>query len=226
MIGKRKFCLDRTQATILFPGLYFICSLIGNVAATKVIHFGSLVMDAGLIYGLTFTIRDLIHKQLGKRAALTTIYMCAAFNLIAALYFQFVVILPPESSWAASGGQTAWTFLFSLQLRVVIGSIITQVIAELVDTFAYQIWTNGFGRNKPQWLRVIVSNGVAIPIDSILFTAIAFAGVLDADGMARMIVTTFVTKWIMTILSFWSIYLVPEKPIYYPDSPREDQGSI
>ncbi len=51
-------------------------------------------MDAGFIYSLTFTWRDLIHKQLGERAALTTIWLAAGFNLLAAIYFQFVVLLP------------------------------------------------------------------------------------------------------------------------------------
>ncbi|MDD4487137.1 MAG: VUT family protein, partial [Methanothrix soehngenii] len=62
--------LDKTQATIILCGFYLFFSLAGNIAATKVTYFGSLVMDAGFIYSLTFTWRDLIHKQLGERAAL------------------------------------------------------------------------------------------------------------------------------------------------------------
>jgi len=68
-----KLRLDRTQAAIILFGLYLFFSLAGNIAATKVTYFGGLVMDAGIIYSLTFTWRDLIHKQLGQRAAVTTI---------------------------------------------------------------------------------------------------------------------------------------------------------
>ncbi len=140
--------IDRTQTAIIVCGLYLFFSLAGNIAATKVTYFGSLVMDAGFIYSLTFTWRDLIHKQLGKKAAITTIWLAAGLNLLAALYFQLVVLLPAQTDWANSGGQTAWAFLFgiidtsgsgwqsifSLQMRIVLGSILTAV-AGRVDRY-------------------------------------------------------------------------------------------
>jgi hypothetical protein len=66
MTKSRKLGIDRTQATIILSGLYLFFSLAGNIAATKVTYFGGLVMDAGFICSLTFTWRDLIHKQLGR----------------------------------------------------------------------------------------------------------------------------------------------------------------
>jgi uncharacterized PurR-regulated membrane protein YhhQ (DUF165 family) len=225
--------LDKTQATIILCGFYLFFSFAGNIAATKVTFFGKLVMDAGFIYALTFTWRDLIHKQLGTKAAITTIWVAAAINLIAALYFQLVVVLPAEPSWADAGGQAAWQFLFgiidsaeggawwqavfSLQLRIVLGSIITMVIAELIDTYVYHLWTTGIGKNRPQWSRVFVSNSISIPVDSILFPLIAFSGIISTTAMTEMFYTNIVVKAIITLLAFWTIYLVPEKPIYRDD---------
>ena len=209
-----KLGLDRTQATIILTGLYLFFSLAGNIAATKVTYFGGLVMDAGFIYSLTFTWRDLIHKQLGQKAAVTTIWLSAAVNLLAALYFQLVVLLPAQTDWANGGGQTAWEFLFSLQMRIVLASILTALIAELIDTKVYQLWTRG-GREKwPQWTRVFASNSVSIPVDSLLFPIIAFAGVVGAQGLQQMVWTNIIVKGLVTALVFWTIYLVPEKPIY------------
>ena len=209
-----KLGLDRTQAAIILCGLYLFFSLAGNIAATKVTYFGGLVMDAGFIYSLTFTWRDLIHKQLGEKAAVTTIWLSAAVNLLAALYFQLVVLLPAQTDWANGGGQTAWEFLFSLQMRIVLASILTALIAELIDTKVYQLWTRG-GREKwPQWTRVFASNSVSIPVDSLLFPIIAFAGVVGAEGLQQMVWTNIIVKGLVTALVFWTIYLVPEKPIY------------
>jgi hypothetical protein len=209
-----KLGLDRTQATIILCGLYLFFSLAGNIAATKVTYFSGWVMDAGFIYSLTFTWRDLIHKQLGQRAAITTIWLAAAINLLAALYFQLVVMLPAQTDWANSGGQTAWEFLFSLQMRIVVASIFTALIAELIDTKVYRFWTLG-GREKwPQWTRVFASNSISIPVDSLLFPIIAFAGIVGAEGLHQMFWTNIIVKAIVTILVFWTIYLVPEKPIY------------
>lgn len=223
------FELDKTQVTIIICGLYLFFSFAGNIAATKVTYFGNFVMDAGFIYSLTFTWRDLIDKQLGRRAAITTICLSAVINLIAALYFQIVVLMPAQPDWAGSGGQVAWQFLFgiidtssgvwwqalfSLQLRIVIGSVITAVIAELVDTHVYHLWTEGMGKGRPQWTRVFISNAISIPVDSILFPLIAFTGIVGIDAMMQMFGTNILVKAITTLLAFWTIYLVPERPIY------------
>lgn len=222
--------LDKTQAIIILCGFYLFFSLAGNIAATKVTYFGSLVMDAGFIYSMTFTWRDLIHKQFGKKAAITTIWLAAAINLCAALYFQLVVFLPAEPSWAEAGGQAAWQFLFgilsssekgawwqslfSFQLRIVLGSIITALIAELTDTYVYHLWTTGIGKYRPQWSRVFVSNAISIPVDSLLFPVIAFTGIISATALVQMFWTNITVKAIVTLFVFWTIYLVPEKPIY------------
>ncbi len=228
-LKKPWFKIDKTQATILLCGLYLFFSLAGNIAATKVTYFGSLVMDAGFIYSLTFTWRDLIHKQLGRSAAITTIWLAAGLNLLAALYFQLVVLLPAQVDWANGGGQAAWTFLFgiidtssgvwwqsifSLQMRIVLGSIITALIAETIDTQVYHIWTRGAGRSWPQWTRVFASNAVSIPVDSVLFPLIAFTGIVGSEALIQMFWTNITVKAIITLLIFWTIYLVPEDPIY------------
>jgi uncharacterized PurR-regulated membrane protein YhhQ (DUF165 family) len=223
--------IDKTQTAIIICGMYLFFALAGNIAATKVTYFGSLVMDAGFIYSLTFTWRDLIHKQLGQKAAITTIWLAAGFNLLAALYFQLVVLMPAQTDWANSGGQTAWAFLFgiidtsssgwqsifSLQMRIVLGSILTAVLAELIDTKVYHIWTRGDRRNWPQWTRVFASNAVSIPVDSLLFPIIAFSGIVGKEGLQQMILTNIMVKAFITLLVFWTIYLVPEKPIYEED---------
>lgn len=209
-----KLRLDRTQAAVILSGLYLFFSLAGNIAATKVTYFGGLVMDAGFIYSLTFTWRDLIHKQLGQKAAVTTIWLSGAVNLLAALYFQLVVIMPAQTDWASAGGQAAWEFLFSLQMRIVLASILTALVAELIDTKVYQLWTRGGRESWPQWTRVFVSNSISIPTDSLMFPIIAFAGVLGIEALQQMVWTNIIVKALVTALVFWTIYLVPEKPIY------------
>lgn len=206
--------LNRIQVTIILAGVYIFLQMAADIAAAKVIALGKIVMDAGIIYSLTFTWRDLIHKQLGKKAAQTTIILAGIINLIMVLYFIFVVKLPPEASWAEAGGQVAFEFVFGIVPRIVIASIIAEIIAELVDTEIYQWWTSGIGKKKPQWLRVVTSNSISIPIDSALFSLIAFWGILPLNILVIMFWSNILTKGIITALSFWLIYLVPDKPIY------------
>ena len=209
--------LTKTQATIIICGVYIFLQMVADIAASKVIVIGKLVMDAGIIYSLTFTWRDLIHKQLGKKSAQTCIILAGVINVLMALYFIFVIKLPPESSWAAAGGQKAWEFIFGIVPRIVIASILAEIISELTDTEVYQWWTSGIGKNKPQWLRVIISNSISIPIDSLLFASIAFIGFISSSALVIMILSNILVKAVITAASFWMIYLVPEKPIYQED---------
>ena len=39
-------------------------------------------------------------------------------------------------------------------------------------------------------------------------------GILGTQGLVQMIWTNMIVKAAITLLVFWTIYLVPEKPIY------------
>jgi len=210
-----KFKIDKVQAAIILGAVYIAMQLIAQIAAAKVIVLGHIIMDAGIIYALTFTWRDLIHKQLGKKAAQTTIILAGVLNLLMALYFIFVIKLPGQSEWIAAGGQKAFEFIFGLVPRIIIASIISQLISELVDTEVYQRWTRGIGKNKPQWTRVLISNAISTPLDSIIFPTIAFAGILSLPSLGIMMLSNLLIKAIVTIATVWMIYLVPEKKIYH-----------
>lgn len=209
--------LSKTQAAIILCGIYIFLSLASNVASTKLIYIGGFVTDAGFIYYIIFTWRDLIHKQFGKKVVLTTIYLSAILNILMVLYLQFVAFLPAEAQWANAGGQIAWNFIFNLQLRLVVGSIIAFIISELIDTKIYEWWTKSIGKNKPQWMRVVVSNLFSITADTIIFVFIVFAGLVGHDIIRQLLITNILLKLFATIISSWMIYLVPEKPIYVED---------
>ena len=61
--------MNTVELALVLGGGYLALQMMADIAATKVIRVGPVVMDAGLIYCLTFTWRDLVHKRLGARAA-------------------------------------------------------------------------------------------------------------------------------------------------------------
>ena len=206
--------LSKVEQAVILAGGYIALQMISDIAATKVIVIGSLVMDAGIIYSLTFTWRDLVHKRLGARAARLLIVLAGIINLLMAGYFFFVIHLPPEPAWAAIGGQAAWEFVFGLVPRIVIASIIAEVASELVDTEIYEFWVKK-AIAWPQWTRVAASNFVSIPTDSLLFAGIGFLGVLPLQVLFVMFLSNILTKSVLTVASFWMIYLVKDdkKPL-------------
>jgi uncharacterized integral membrane protein (TIGR00697 family) len=196
-------------AGIVVISIYVAAQLLSDIASLKITLIAGFSMDAGtFIYPLTFTIRDLIHKRLGKTAAQTVIVLAAAVNLFMALFFHFTAWLPQDPSWGLS---REFSVILGPVWRIVIASIIAEVFSELLDTEIYHLWQSRITK-RYQWLRVLASNAASIPLDSMIFCWVAFGFVLPHHVVWSIFYANVLVKGAVTILSLPSIYLVKEQP--------------
>ena len=190
---------------IVVISLYIAAQLLSDIASLKITLVAGFSMDAGtFIYPLTFTIRDLVHKRLGKQVARTVIVIAAGINLCMALFFQFTAWLPQDPSW---GLGREFSAVLGPVWRIVIASIVAEVISELIDTEIYHLWQNRI-TEKYQWMRVLSSNTVSIPVDSLIFCWGAFGFSLPHDVVWSIFFANVIVKGAVTIVSLPSIYLV------------------
>ncbi len=197
-----------TTAALVSAALYVAAQILADVTSLKIALIGSLSIDGGtFVYPLTFTLRDLVHKTLGKRAARTLIVTAAGVNLFMAALFAFVSWLPADPSW---GLQVEFAAILGPVWRIVIASILAEVVAELLDTEIYHAWVTRV-TTRYQWVRVLVSNAVSIPTDSLIFVWIAFGGVLPVDTVWSIFWSNVLVKGAITLISLPSIYLVRER---------------
>jgi len=193
---------------IVVISLYIAAQLLSDIASLKITLLAGFSMDAGtFIYPLTFTVRDLIHKRLGKLAARKIIFLAAGINLFMALFFHFVAWLPQDPTW---GLAQEFSAILGPVWRIVIASIIAEVFSELLDTEIYHLWQSRITK-KYQWMRVLSSNAVSIPIDSLIFCWGAFGFLLPHDVVWSIFFANVIVKGAVTLLSLPSIYLVKEK---------------
>lgn len=76
--------------------------------------------------------------------------------------------------------------------RIVLASVVAIVLSETADTEVYQRLL------ARRWLlRVTGSNVVSIPLDSLLFNAVAFAGVFAVPVLAAIVFGEIVTKFVV-----------------------------
>jgi hypothetical protein len=187
--------------------LYIAAQLLSDIASLKISLIAGFSIDAGtFIYPLTFTIRDLIHKRLGKLAARKIIFLAAGINLCMALFFHFVAWLPQDPAW---GLAKEFSAILGPVWRIVIASIIAEVFSELIDTEIYHLWQSRI-TTKYQWMRVLSSNAVSIPIDSLIFCWGAFGFLLPHDVVWSIFFANVIVKGAVTLISLPSIYLVKE----------------
>lgn len=201
--------LSRRRVTWLIAtvGVYVAASLIANIMSIRAVSILGWAVDAGtLTYPLTFTVRDMIHKVGGRTAARTAIVVTAALNVAMAVALWGASVLPADMT---VGAQREFGDVLVTTWRIVLASVIAQMLAEFADTEVYQRFVARFG-HRVQAGRVLASNAVSVPLDSVLFSVIAFAGVFPRSVVIEIIVANIVIKGISSLLTSPMIYLVPD----------------
>jgi uncharacterized integral membrane protein (TIGR00697 family) len=198
-----------STSAIVVISVYIAAQMLSDIGSLKIARIAGFSIDAGtFIYPITFTIRDLIHKQLGKAAARTVIILAAVINLFMVVFFDIAARLPQDPSWGR--GEEFATILGPVW-RIVIASIVAEVVSELIDTEAYHLWVSRI-THRYQWARVLFSNAVSIPIDSLIFCWGAFGFALPAAVVWSIFLANVIIKGLVTVVSLPAIYLVKEKP--------------
>lgn len=203
--------LDASRAiprlAVIVIAAYIAAQMLSDIASLKIGVVLGLAVDMGtFVYPLTFTLRDVVHKILGKRNAQTVVIAAGVINLLMAGYLMWAASVPSDPSWGLGDQFSA---ILAPVWRIVVASILAEVISELVDTEVYHWFVTQITR-RYQWLRVLVSNGISIPVDNLVFAVGAFALTLPWAVVWQIFIFNLVLKYGMTLLSLPLIYIVPD----------------
>lgn len=198
-----------SSIAIVVVAAYVAAQMLADIASLKIGVVWGLAVDMGtFVYPITFTLRDLIHKTLGKQAARVIIITAAVINLFMALYLMWSASVPSDPEWGLGAEFSA---ILAPVWRIVLASIVAEVVSELLDTEVYHWWVTRV-TERYQWLRVLVSNGVSVPVDNLIFAVGAFAWVLPWAVVWQIFVFNLLVKAAVTLLSLPLIYAVPGNP--------------
>jgi queuosine precursor transporter len=212
------------QAVVYLPPIaivvvaaYIAAQMLADVASLKIGVVAGMAVDMGtFIYPITFTLRDLVHKLLGKRAAQTLIITAAAVNLFMAAYLAWSASVPGDPDWGLTAEFSA---ILGPLWRIVIASILAEVVSELVDTEVYHWFVTRITR-RYQWARVLLSNSVSVPIDNLIFSVGAFGALpflqdhfltLPWAVVGQIFLFNLIVKYAVTLLSLPFIYIAPDR---------------
>lgn len=190
---------------LLSSSLYVATQIFANILSTKitVLPILNLAVDGGtIIYPLTFTLRDFVHKTWGKNNARQTVIIAAGLNALMFVLFWLVGKMPSDPAWKF---QEAYELILLPVGRIVMASIIAQIISELIDTEIFSAIYKKIGDLSA----VFISNFISLTIDSFIFGLIAFLGSLPLATVLQIILANILLKLIISALSAPVIKLVP-----------------
>lgn len=181
----------------LIGGLFVAILLISNIAATKLVGFGSFPFDGGtFLFPLSYIFGDILTEVYGFGRARRIIWLGFAANILAAGTFALVTAMPAASIW---DNQAAFESILGFVPRIVLASLIAYLFGEFTNSVILakmKIATKG----KLLWLRTIGSTLVGEGIDTVLFVMIAFAGVIPMNDLWLMMAFNYVFKCGVEIL--------------------------
>jgi queuosine precursor transporter len=195
-------------AAVIVVSAYIAAQMLSDIASLKIGVVFGLAVDMGtFIYPITFTLRDVAHKVIGKRNTQTMVVTAGVINLLMAGYLTWAASVPSDPSW---GLGTEFSAIFTAVWRIVLGSIAAEVISELTDTEIYHWFVTKITR-RYQWLRVLTSNSVSVLLDNLIFAVAAFGWVLPWSVVGQIFLFNLIIKYAMTLISLPLIYTVPDR---------------
>lgn len=183
---------------------YAIIAVASDIFANKMVNFLGLTLAGGfLLIPFSFTIRDLLHRIVGYKNTKKIVWATAILNLVIAVLLVVLDMLPA----AIPGMDESWHMLMGASWRIIIASFLAQLISDLLDTYVFEWFTKKFG-DKRTWLRVAGSNLISVPADTVIFSMVAFWGIMEPSIIWASILSAFVVKYVISIIATPIAYLM------------------
>lgn|GEM_PF-768491 len=93
---------------------------------------------------------------------------------------------------------TAYGVMADLNPRLLLASFASILLSELADTAVFQRL-----RRRRWHMRVIASNAISVPLDSIAFNLLAFAGAMGVFTVAQIVFADIVGKYMIAAAIAW-----------------------
>ena len=189
---------------IIMAGLFGASIVFANIAAgIKLVNFLGMVVPAGTIaYSVTFPITDIIDEIYGKRRAIYIVWAGLIAEIVMLLLIALDLLLPAVEQ----AQQQLYVRVFSPQVRIVLASIIAYLVSQHHDVWAFWKWRE-ITRGRWLWLRNNASTTVSQFIDTMVFTLIAFYGVVPESILVNMILSMWLFKVLIALLDTPFVYL-------------------
>jgi len=161
--------------------LFCLVLVATNVLCQWQVKFSHFAVTVGLfVYPLSFLILNYVNELKGRVISRKMICVGFFFSLIPSLIFSTV--------------------------QITAGSLLAYLMAQLYDVTAYNWWRRKtHGRHL--WLRNNASGFVSLLIDTVVFSTVAFVGVLDWSVIMSIMYTEYPIKCAYTVFNTAPLYL-------------------
>ena len=173
-------------------------TVLANIQVTKLIEIFGLTATLGnAIYGSIFLVTDILNEKYGKKEAKKAVWLGFISLLMMTVIMQMVLLFQPAADDFA---QESLSTIFGLIPRIALGSMIAYLISQYTDVLIFSFLRKLFPSDGAFWIRNNGSTMLSQLLDTLIFTSIAFWGVYPTDVWLSVFISTYVLKFLVSIL--------------------------
>jgi hypothetical protein len=189
--------LSKKDFLPVITGLFVGVLILSNILASKMVQIGPFVFDGGtLLFPLSYIFGDVLTEVYGYKNSRKVIWTGLAMLILMAVNIWIIGALPHEASWTL---QEDFNNILMMMPRIVLASIIAYFAGEYSNSVVLSFMKVKTG-GKYLWTRTIGSTVVGEFFDSVLFVAIAFAGLYPTGVLVVMAVSNYLFKTAIEVL--------------------------
>lgn len=176
-------------------GLFVAVLIISNLtSAAKIVTLGPFTFDGGtLLFPISYIFGDILTEVYGYSVTRRVIWIGFAAAALFSLVVWIVGLLPGEAEWSSRVGMDAYNAVLGSTPRIVFASLIAYWAGSFSNAFVLakmKVITQG----RWLWSRTVGSTVVGQFVDTFLFVAVAFAGMMSAEVLWSVAVSNYIFK--------------------------------
>lgn len=185
-----------------------IIAVIANIEVIKCVDiFGLAVTLGNSLYCSISLATDILNEKYGAQQARKSVWIGFLSLITFVILTQIsLLFIPNEVDFASSALYT----IFSTTPRICFASLSCFVMCNILDTYVFS-WLKK--KSKFLWVRVNISTIISQFIDSMLFSLIAFTGLMSIKDVVTLGITTYIIKVVITMCDtpfiYWSRSIKP-----------------
>lgn len=191
-------------------GLYAwipISTILANVQVVLLVDlFGFGTTLGNILYAGGFLVTDILAENYGKKQAQKAVYIGFFSLIVMTVIMQIAVSFTPSNIEEGIITFNGVKRIFNFMPRIALASLISYLVSQSHDIWAYEFWRNKYSEPKHIWIRNNASTMVSQLIDNAIFTIVAFYGVYPKEILLEIFLTTYVMKFIVAICDTPFVY--------------------
>jgi len=235
---KQKISLNQTYLilTTLFSVVLVLTNIIGVKLFQGPFNPTAHALTTGIItYPITFLLTDVVSEIWGLKKANAMVLIGFLMSFVMLIFVQIAMYLPAHPYWVAPDNpfgfetvdeyQNAYNSVFSVNGKLLFGSMSAYMVAQLLDVRLYHMWRR-ITKGKYLWIRNNGSTSISQLVDTFIVNSILFYwgfGWEFWQGISVML-TIYFYKLILAVIDTPLIYLsvaMIKKKFGLPDASAE-----